>query len=42
MLYAVIFLLSFVAIGLFARWLSRNVEHGEVRFHQDEKGEDAE
>lgn len=32
MLYAVIFLISFVLLGLFALWLSRNVKHGEARF----------
>lgn len=32
MLYAIIFLICFVLLGLFALWLSKNVEHGEARF----------
>ena len=32
MLYAIIFLICFVLLGLFTLWLSKNVEHGEARF----------
>ncbi|TWJ09414.1 hypothetical protein JN10_1048 [Altererythrobacter ishigakiensis] len=32
MLFAIIFLICFVLLGLFALWLSKNVEHGEARF----------
>ncbi|HSM54426.1 MAG TPA: hypothetical protein VK839_09640 [Erythrobacter sp.] len=32
MFYAIIFLICFALLGLFAFWLSRNVEHGEARF----------
>lgn len=32
MLFAIIFLIAFVLLGLFALWLSKNVEHGEARF----------
>lgn len=32
MLFAIIFLICFVLFGLFALWLSKNVEHGEARF----------
>lgn len=32
MTFAIIFLAAFVAIALFARYLSRTIEHGEARF----------
>lgn len=32
MLFAVIFVIAFIVIGLFALYLSRTIEHGEARF----------
>ncbi len=32
MTFAIIFLLVFVALGIFAFYLSRTIEHGEARF----------
>lgn len=32
MTFALIFLLVFVALGVFALYLSRTIEHGEARF----------
>ena len=37
MLFAIIFLISFVFIGIFAWWLSKNIDHGEARFGADGK-----
>lgn len=42
MLFAIIFLICFVLLGLFALWLSKNVEHGEARFDTTSKLEKAE
>lgn len=36
MTFAIIFLIAFVAVGGFAFYLSRTIEHGEARF--DAKG----
>ncbi|MEP3050277.1 MAG: hypothetical protein ABJP48_11925 [Erythrobacter sp.] len=35
MLFAIIFLIAFVAVGGFAIYLSRTIEHGEARFDSD-------
>ncbi len=32
MLFALIFLAAFVALGVLALYLARNIEHGEARF----------
>ena len=32
MLYAIVFLICFVLLGVFVLWLSKNVEHGEALF----------
>jgi len=37
MLFAIIFLIVFVLLGLFAIYLSRNIEYGEARFDTSAK-----
>lgn len=39
LVFALVFLGAFVAIGAFALYLSRNIEHGEMRF--DTRNRDA-
>jgi len=37
MTFAIIFLIVFIALGVFTLYLSRNIDHGEARFGPDGK-----
>lgn len=39
MTFAIIFILVFIALGVFALYLSRNIDHGEARFDTRNAGE---